>query len=80
MSSISIHWADLFKVAGVSLVFAVALVSIFSIGLLGISQVESARSGQSGNATAGYTIAGTCFAVCAAGVLYGLYLLIPQFH
>jgi len=30
--------------------------------------------------TADLVWAGLCFAVCAAAVLYGLYLIIPQFH
>jgi hypothetical protein len=79
MSSISIHWADLFKVAEVALAFGVGLVSIFSLGLLGVSRVESARGGE-GNATSGYALAGACFAMCIGAVGYGLYLLIPQFH
>jgi len=79
MGSVSIHWLDLFKVAVVALAFAVALVTVFSVGLLGASRIEGARDG-TGNAAAGYLTAGVCFAICAAGVGYGLYLLIPQFH
>jgi hypothetical protein len=25
-------------------------------------------------------VAGVCFAACVAAILYGLYLIIPQFH
>jgi len=50
--------------------------------------------GTVGPATAGFPVAGqtppavrwfrtlavACFAVCAAAVLYGIYLIVPQFH
>jgi hypothetical protein len=33
-----------------------------------------------GNAPVDTAVAGLCFAACVAAILYGLYLIIPQFH
>jgi hypothetical protein len=82
MASISINWAGLVKVAEVSAVFGIGIVAVFSLGVLGLAQVEAARTdGATRSArNAGYALAGLCFAISAAAVGYGLYLLIPQFH
>jgi len=78
-SKLDIHWAALFKVAGVSLAFGVGVVAVFAVGVLALSQVETAREGGRDPRT-GYTLAGLAFLICAAAVAYGLYLIIPQFH
>lgn len=82
MAAITIHWADLAKVAEVSLAFGVGIVAVFALGTLGISRVASARSGEASTTAriGGYLVAGVAFALCAAAALYGLYLMIPQFH
>jgi hypothetical protein len=82
MAGITIHWAGLAKVAEVSLAFGVGIVAVFALGTLGISRVATARSGQASTAAriGGYLTAGLAFALCAAATLYGLYLMIPQFH
>lgn len=88
-----IDWESLGRVAGVSFVFAIGLVALFSVGLVGLSWAR-AGADDTGPAAEGLPItpgspvarplgaalAGVCFLVCAAGVLYGLYLIIPQFH
>ena len=81
MADISINWSDLAKVAGVSLAFSVGIVVVFALGILGVSRVEAARS-EGGNGTAGgaLALAGVCFLACAAAALYGIYLIVPQFH
>ena len=79
MADISINWADLGKVAGVSLAFSVGIAIVFALGVLGLSRVEAGRT-RSGSAAASYTLAGACFASCAAAALYGIYLIVPQFH
>ena len=79
----SIDWAALFKVAGVSFAFGVGIVAVFSVGLLGLSQTAGPDgSGGSGTTAppARLALAGVCFVLCAAAVLYGLWLIIPQFH
>lgn len=82
MSAISINWADLGKVAGVSLAFGAGIVIVFALGVLGLSRLETARAteGTSAVRVTGFVQAGLAFAVCAAAAGYGLYLLIPQFH
>ena len=86
----NIDWAALVRVAGVSLAFGVGIVAVFSVGLLGATQVVTARSGSTApgeraevpgrGRVQGAVLAAICFAACAAAVLFGLYLLIPQFH
>ncbi|MCW2542017.1 MAG: hypothetical protein JWN95_3742 [Frankiales bacterium] len=40
-----------------------------------------AQSGSvAANRPLGATLAGICFLICAGAVVYGLYLIIPQFH
>ncbi|SOD71091.1 hypothetical protein SAMN05892883_0681 [Jatrophihabitans sp. GAS493] len=82
-----IDWASLGKVVGVSFVFGVAIVVLFAIGIVGVSWIRG-ETGTDADGVAppaqsrpiGYAISGTCFAVCAGAVLYGLWLMIPQFH
>jgi hypothetical protein len=79
--AISIDWAELGKVAEVSAAFGVGVVAVFALGVLASSRVVAAREAQRvTQRVTGFAIAGSAFALCAAAVLYGLYLLIPQFH
>jgi hypothetical protein len=79
--AISIDWADLAKVAEVSAAFGVGIVVVFALGVLATSRAAAARVAQRPvQRASGFAVAGTAFALCAAAVLYGLYLLIPQFH
>jgi hypothetical protein len=79
--AISIDWAELGKVAEVSAAFGVGVVAVFALGVLASSRVAAAREAQrTTQRVTGFAIAGSAFALCAAAVLYGLYLLIPQFH
>ena len=82
MADITIHWSGLAKVAEVSLGFGVGIVAVFALGVLGLSRVETARSTATPAASkaVGYVVAGAAFLACVSAVLYGLYLLIPQFH
>ncbi|GHF64062.1 hypothetical protein [Streptomyces thermodiastaticus] len=70
-----IDWAALGSVFGVSLVVTVALVTLFTLGIAGLSRREAAatRGERAVAATAG---AYTCFALCAAAVAYGIYLIV----
>ncbi|MFD3436243.1 hypothetical protein ACFWU3_01905 [Streptomyces sp. NPDC058685] len=71
----SIDWAALGSVFGVSLVATVALVGLFTLGVVGLSKQKSA-SAQGGSAALARTGAYVCFALCAAAVTYGIYLIV----
>jgi NADH:ubiquinone oxidoreductase subunit 6 (subunit J) len=74
-----IDWSALGQVAVVSLVFGVGLVVLFSVGMAALSR--RAVAGEKNNsAPIDTAVAGVCFTACVAAVVYGLYLLIPQFH
>ncbi|WP_425835423.1 hypothetical protein [Streptomyces fractus] len=71
----NIDWAALGTVFGVSLVVTVALVGLFTLGIVGLSKRESAgRDG--GSAAVATSGAYVCFALCAAAVAYGIYLIV----
>ncbi|WUH89083.1 hypothetical protein OG900_02340 [Streptomyces sp. NBC_00433] len=74
-----VKWGSLGQVAVVGFGATVGVVLIFALGVRALAGRDTARTaGRDGTAEA--TAAGACFAVCAAAVLYGLYLIIPQFH
>ncbi|MFK0256920.1 hypothetical protein [Streptomyces sp. NPDC090445] len=70
-----IDWAALGSVFGVSLSATVALVALFTLGLVGLSKHEAAVE-QGGAATLARSGAYACFAVVAAAVAYGIYLIV----
>jgi hypothetical protein len=75
-----IDWASLGLVAVTTVVAAIAIVGIFS---LGVSALTSGGRTASGAATPSATarIGGDlCLGVSGLLVLYGLYLIVPQFH
>ncbi|WP_327286959.1 hypothetical protein [Streptomyces sp. NBC_01198] len=74
-----VKWGSLGEVAVVSFGATVAVVVLFALGVRALAGRDEARGAGLGG-TAQATAAGACFAVCAAAVLYGLYLIIPQFH
>jgi cyanate permease len=79
----AIHWAGLARVAEVGLAFGVGIAIVFALGVVGLSRLEDARETGDGSVAAkagGYALAGSAFALCGAAVLFGLYLIIPQFH
>ncbi|CAL9408244.1 hypothetical protein ACFUIW_35590 [Streptomyces sp. NPDC057245] len=71
----SIDWAALGSVFGVSLVVTVALVGLFTLGIVGLSRQEQAAA-RGGSAALAVTGAYACFAACAAAVAYGIYLIV----
>ncbi|MCS0637279.1 hypothetical protein NX801_16725 [Streptomyces sp. LP05-1] len=70
-----IDWAALGSVFGVSLVVTVALVGLFTMGVVGLARQEAAvaRGGSAAPARIG---AYACFALCAAAVAYGIFLIV----
>ncbi|MFI5758388.1 hypothetical protein [Streptomyces sp. NPDC051569] len=74
----NIDWAALGSVFGVSLVATIGLVGLFTLGIVGLAKRDSA----SGRGAAGPVVAPArigayaCFALCAAAVAYGIYLIV----
>jgi hypothetical protein len=66
-----IDWAALGQVFGVTLVATVGLVSVFTLGIVG----SSARRPEGGAPALARTGAAACFAVCAAAVAYGIWII-----
>ncbi|MGW7416542.1 hypothetical protein [Streptomyces sp. NPDC054863] len=71
----NIDWAALGTVFGVSLVATVGLVGLFTLGIVGLSKQESAAA-SGGSAAMARTGAYACFALCAAAVAYGIFLIV----
>ncbi|MEU4798906.1 hypothetical protein [Streptomyces sp. NPDC023327] len=72
-----IDWAALGSVFGVSLAVTVALVGLFTLGVVGLSKQETATAAPAGGSGAlARTGAYACFALCAAAVAYGIYLIV----
>ncbi|MFE0177010.1 hypothetical protein ACFWZ2_32365 [Streptomyces sp. NPDC059002] len=72
----SIDWAALGSVFGVSLAVTVALVGLFTLGIVGLAKQEAAAASGGGSAALARTGAYACFALCAAAVAYGIYLIV----
>jgi hypothetical protein len=73
----NIDWAALGSVFGVSLAATVALVGLFTLGIVGLTKQEQAASAPGGGtAVLARTGAYACFALCAAAVAYGIYLIV----
>jgi hypothetical protein len=80
----NIDWASLVLVAITTVVAAIAIVGIFSLGVAALTSGGERESGGSlvqnppspGAKFAGYA----CVGISGLLVLYGLYLIIPQFH
>ena len=74
-----IDWASIGQVAVVSIGVAAGVVVIFTFGVVALSRREiDLERGDAG--TLALTGAALCFAACAAVVLYGIYLIVPQLH
>lgn len=69
----SIDWTA-FLVVAVAVLAASVVLSLFTAGGLRLLEAEGRTSGA---ARAG---AYACFAVCVAAVLFGLWVIVPQFH
>ncbi|GGZ01807.1 hypothetical protein [Streptomyces poonensis] len=73
-------WTALGQVAAVSAGVTVAVVVVFALGVRGMADNEETRE-QRGTASAlGLAQAALCFLTCAAVVVYGICLIVPQFH
>ncbi|MFI6375194.1 hypothetical protein [Streptomyces sp. NPDC050546] len=75
-----LDWTALGQVAAVSVGVTVAVVVVFAFGVLGLARLDGARDQPGGTSAFGLTQAALCFLACAAVVVYGIYLIVPQFH
>lgn len=73
---LGVDWGSFVVVFLVALVASLVVVTSYALGLRLLSTGETTRQ-RSLPATVG---AGLCFAVGVGAVLYGLWLIIPQFH
>lgn len=71
-----IDWAAFGLVVVAALAATVLVVAVFSAGIRLLSTGDSVST----RSPAATGAAWLCFALCAAAVLYGLYLVIPLFH
>lgn len=69
--TLDIDWTAFLVVAGVVLLATVVLTAFYSGGV---------RLLETGHSAVARTGAYACFAVCAAAVLFGLWIVVPQFH
>lgn len=76
-----IKWDALGEVAVVSVAVGVAIVVIFAVGVLAWSTGGHAEPGTPvRGGTLANAAAGLCFLACVLIALYGIYLIVPQFH
>ncbi|WP_055554107.1 hypothetical protein [Streptomyces sp. NBRC 110028] len=73
-----IDWAALGQVFGVSLAVTVGVVGVFTLGIVGTSRTAQPQpqTTAGGASPAARTGAYACFALCAAVVAYGIYLIV----
>jgi hypothetical protein len=57
-----------------------ALKTKVAVGVAALSRRAVAVEEKKGSAPVDTAVAGLCFAACLAAVVYGLYLIVPQFH
>lgn len=76
LASSSIEWTAVVTSAGLSMVIGVAVVCIYSMGVVGAGQFVARRRG--GNGPLGLLLAVVAFAVAAACVAGGIFLLIHK--
>ncbi|WP_411146173.1 hypothetical protein [Streptomyces sp. x-80] len=75
----NIEWAALGQVFGVSLVVTVGIVGLFTVGIVGTSRrprQEGETAVADGPGAGARTAAVAAFALCAAAVAYGIYLIV----
>ncbi len=76
----TVDWGSLALVAATTVVAAIAIVGIFGLGVAALTSGTAREGGRRvrrpGARPAGYA----CIAVAGLLMLYGLYLIIPQFH
>jgi hypothetical protein len=69
-------WSALGLVAVVGIGLTVATVSTFCLGITALSRREDAQENGTGGAAVALSGAVACFALCAAAVAFGIYLIV----
>ena len=84
---LGVDWSAIALVTITTLVATVVIVSFYSLGLrlLAIGSPDETESGGAATVASARPVGATigailCIAVGVAGVLYGIYLVIPLFH
>ena len=72
----TINWGALALVAAVTIVAAIAIVGLFSLGVAALTSRQRADNGSGTITVTGYGL----LALSGLIAIYGLYLIIPQFH
>jgi hypothetical protein len=72
----NIEWAALGQVFGVSLVVTVGIVGLFTVGIMGTSRKPQQDGAAAAPGVGARSVAVAAFAVCAAAVAYGIYLIV----
>ena len=70
-----IDWAALGQVFGVTLVATVGLVGVFTLGIVGTSSRSTADGGSASASAPARAGAVVCFALCAAAVAFGIWII-----
>ncbi|HKE63220.1 MAG TPA: hypothetical protein VKB59_01060 [Micromonosporaceae bacterium] len=76
-ADVSVAWADIGKVIGISLLVGVGLVVVFAVGVRVLSY-RAAPDGPHTPTRASIVVAGVLFLICAAVATYGIYLLVKK--
>jgi hypothetical protein len=75
----TINWSALLLVAVATISAAISIVGLFSLGVAALT--GHARNAGTGTVSAGARLAGyACFTVSGLIAVYGIYLIVPQFH
>lgn len=74
-----IDWASLGVVAAVTIAVTLVVVGVVSIGISALVTAES-RAASGASALPAKIVGYLCVGVAGLILLYGLYLIIPQFH
>lgn len=72
----TINWSALLLVAVVTVTAAISIVGLFSLGVVALTTPRTVSSAAVVVRIAGYA----CLTVAGAIAVYGLYLIVPQFH
>jgi hypothetical protein len=71
-----IDWMSLLVVAGVTIAAAAVVVGIYALGLAALTAGGPSAQPTTAQRSAAYA----CFGVAALVLVFGLWLIIPQFH
>lgn len=76
----NLDWTALGQVAAVSVGVTVVVVTVFALGVQGLARAEEARERRGTAPVLDRAQAALCFLACAAVVVYGIFLIVPQLH